>query len=267
MISVIFSDLEIGYIDSRVLSVGIKAISRLAFLRKFIFAEDSNRFASSRDLKISLCLCSQFLPRLTVAGMINYSKMLDFQDIEDEQFNNFSHDLYNPILRKPVHLSLQEIFLQKEVYLHPFCQLPQLQRVVWLRPEGDVFKIFNKFQTITELGFREADKELAKLVLQKVGWRLRKLGLFFMKVSVPEVLQLCPNLEFVLFTFCQFEQTFGSWPNNVLEEAVLHVYNMKRNPPSGFIKQVFNINKKAAALPATVYINIYRIEDDFLFSF
>lgn len=143
------------------------------------------------------------------------------------------------MFQQPVQLSLQEVILTGEVYPHYFLQLPQLQRLVWEHPRGDVSKIFNKFQTITELGLIDTYEELAKRVLQKMGLRLRKLFLRSMSFSVPELLQLCPNLEYVCFASCQFQEFSGSWPSNFLcslKEANVHLNTCnEQHLPTGFI--------------------------------
>jgi hypothetical protein len=63
---------------------------------------------------------------------------------------------------EPLHLGLEEVLVCGEVHPHPTCQLPQLQRLLWLQPKGDVVGFCNKFQTITELRFYVADYDVVE---------------------------------------------------------------------------------------------------------
>lgn len=110
---------------------------------------------------------------------------------------------HTPMLeqKQPVNLELVEVILKGQVHPHPTCQLPYLQKLHWFRPSGDVLGFLNRFQTITEIGFYEADVKVIKLMLQQVGWRLNKLILDNISlVSITDILQLCPNLKSLLLS-------------------------------------------------------------------
>jgi hypothetical protein len=225
-------------------SVGIEALSTLPFLCKFTFW---NRKKWSPEHQKCLLLCSQFLPRLKISGI--ESKF----EIPFEYYNYpLLEFIHNRVIEQPLKLSLEQVILGGEVYPHPNCKLPQLQRVQWVQPSvDDVLSFFNKFQTITELGFIDADETVVMQVLKEVGWRLTKLVLHSIYyLSLSKIFTLCPNLKYACFSEClSFEDSSDVWPLNMfqsLEEFHLmmctfeleHHFNQF---PKGFIKQVYSI--------------------------
>lgn len=234
--------LQIGCLLAEVSSVGFKALSNLPFLRTFSFNDESKSW-ETRQLK-HLLMCIQFLPRLAIAGKMNLIKKFKFLCFRYSDYYGGYHD---KVVHLPVQLSLEEVILERKVHPHPNCQLPNLRRVHWTSPCGDVVRFFNKFQTITELGLYGAEAKLVEQVVQKVGARLRKLVLEMSNCSLPGVFKDCPNLEFLRLEYCIFPDHTPTWPNNMfrfLQEVELDVDLFgKEVMPEGFIKHVY-LNKK-----------------------
>jgi hypothetical protein len=198
-------------------------------------------------------LCSQFLPRLNISGVQTTFEI----PFEPTFLIWHSYYIHNLVFLQRLHLSLEQVILKGEVHPHPKCQLPELQRVYWDRPSGDVLSFFNKFQTITELQFYNADEVVVEQVLKEMGWRLTKLVLGGMDFSMSKFLLLCPNLKCVCFYDCFVFKDISDWPQNLfhsLEEfdLVLDRYENEEDDeddeslchpqqiPKGFIKQVFH---------------------------
>jgi len=231
-------------------SVGFQALATLPFLRKFIFL--SNRSGKwLPEQQKCLLLCTQFLPKLKIAGA-EYKFKIPFAD------NGYLMDfIHNLVFEQPHNLSLQQVFLGTQVTPHPNVQLPELQSVLWESPFGDFLGFFNKFQTITELGFFSAyDEVMVMQVLMEVGWRLTKLVFWGLghRLSLSTVFTLCPNLKHACFEMAllRFPDHSAIFPQNVLrhlEEFDL-TFDMDHDDaermcdnqcPKGFIEQVHSI--------------------------
>lgn len=244
-VSLFFSVLHVDRLAEGISSVGIKALSRLPFLRQFNFPIGHLHCTTKQVQNKCMILCSQFLPRLSVLG-VDFTVQFQFQDLDDRIYSNWG--IHNQIIEQPLYLGLEELILKDKVQLHPDCQMPKLKRVFWNCPSGDVLGIFNKFQTITELGFCGGFRADVKKVLQEVGRRLRRLVFQYIIFINPEILQFCPNLEYVQFYDCRFQDDYGSWPSNIfcsIREADLRMYT---NPfgQQDFIVQVFLYTSIAA---------------------
>jgi hypothetical protein len=227
--------------------VGFQALATLPFLRKFTFWKDQYKW--SPEQQKCLLLCSQFLPKLNISGVESIFEI----PFEPLFLAWYSYYIHNVVFLQRLHLSLEQVILSGEVNPHPNCQLPKLQRVRWDRPSGDVLSFFNKFRTITELGFFNADKIVVEQVLKEMGWHLTKLVLGGMDFSMSKFLPLCPNLKFVYFYDCFLFKDISGWPQNLfhsLEEIdlVLNRYDDDEEDdesfchpqqiPKGFFKEV-----------------------------
>jgi hypothetical protein len=227
----------------KVSSAGIQALATLPFLRKFTFWIEGRKWLPEQQR--CLLLCSQFLPRLKISGM-EYKLKIPFE-YNDYPMKEFIH---NPVILQPRNLGLEQVILSGEVNPHPNCKLPLLQRVCWATPSGDVLGFFNKFQTITELGFFFAEEKVVVQVLKEVGRRLTKLVLHRINsFSLSTILTLCPNLKYVCFSECSsFKDSSDIWPQNMfqsLEEFHLSMGYMIGeefffNPFPNFSKQVIH---------------------------
>lgn len=234
--------LRVGCLLEEVSSVGFKALSKLLFLRKFTFDDESFN-GTKRRLK-HLLLCTQFLPQLAIAGKMDITRRFQFLDYKEFKDCEGYHD---QVVQQPFQLRLEEVILERQVYPHPNCQLPQLRRVFWTQPIGDVLVFFNQFKTITELGFDSADGTLVEKVVQEVGARLSKLVLEEITFSLPQVLMHCPNLEYLRLECCSCPDFIGSWPSNMFSCLKEVDIDMNDHPhsnkvPEGFIKEV-NLKK------------------------
>jgi hypothetical protein len=230
-----FSVLQVRGLTEEVSSVGFKALSKLQNLQKFLFFEWNWEVEHK-----CLLMCAQFLPRLQMAGK-DTTKNGTGSFTHATATNGYHKELVEQEQRVP--LGLQHLVIKGQVRLHPTCQLPELKALHLNWPGEDAVSLLDRFPTVTELSFFHADAKVVKLVLQKVGWRLSKLGFgdCLTLGSLPETLKLCPNLNSLWLGGCQFDQFFGLWPKNLmdhLEEVDIDMDN--KQLPQGFIKQVNN---------------------------
>jgi hypothetical protein len=242
--------------------IGFQALATLPFLRKFTFWDEERNEWLPEQQKC-LLLSSHFLPGLKVSGIESKFEIPFSPHCQDGCCISYIHNLVFP---QRLHLSLEQVILSEEVNPHPNCQLPELQRVCWDKPSGNMLSFFNKFRTITELGFFDANEEEIEPVLKEMGWRLTKLILGEMGFSMSKILTLCPNLKFACFYDClAFYDSSGIWPQNLfdfLEEFELYLpcsyagkYRHPQQIPKGFFKQVCHIkNNKTPHLWFSSYI-------------
>jgi hypothetical protein len=243
-----FSVLQFGDKVEKVTKVGFRALATLPSLRKFTFRGALGDWSLAQQR--CMLWCSQFLPRLQIAG-VECSIELQYDVTRHILLEN--RYFHNQHLLQPVQLGLQEVYLNGQVDPHPNCLLPQLKGVHWYRPTcaGDVGDFCSQFQTFTELGICDFGKKVLELALKQVGRRLTRFMLQDMTIaSLPKIFQLCPNLEYVQFFNCQFRDP-ATWPHNLLGslEEVFLCMDRENSLPEGLISQVNTIDFQCFCLP------------------
>lgn len=229
-----FSILQVKYLDDEVTCTGFKALSTLPHLKRLFF--NSLKW---EQVHRGVLMCAQFLPRLQMIGMETSEHCLSRLSTGSADSSKLYHkDLVEQ--QQPVQLSLTHLILKGDTNLHPTCQLPELKALHLLEPCGEILGLIDRFQTITELSFYDANVDLIKLVLGKIGWRLSKLGFQGQLQSMSEYLQLCPNLKCLCLEECRFvDMFFGSRPDDFLQSLEQVNFNVAYTRAlTGLIPQV-----------------------------
>lgn len=185
-------------------------------------------------------MCAEFLPRLHVVG---------YDSSDGNRLNNMylfdvDTDVYHkPLLKQeqPIQLGLQEVVMMGEVRFHPTCNLPDLKKLMLLKPTGDMLGLSRRCPCVTELILNKSEMKVILDLLKEVGWQLTDLSIEETSpLLLPEILQLCPNVKFLDFDNCRFNEFYGTWPENLFSK--LEKFDMRLTTckplPSGFIKQV-----------------------------
>lgn len=178
-----------------------------------------------------LLMCAKFLPQLQIVGSLHH------YDVDTDAY-------HKPLLEQeqPIQLGLQEVVMMGEVRFHPTCKLPNLQRMLLFNPTGDVLGLVQRFPGLTELFLSKLEIKVIIDVLKEVGRQLIKLEILETRsLSLPDIMQLCPNAKYLDLNQCRLNEFYGTWPNNLfsnLETFRLKCTKTFKPLPSGFMKQV-----------------------------
>lgn len=247
----IFSVLIVGFLHNAVSSAGFEALSKLPYLRKFLFSlyEESEYDDKSQYM----LMCAKFLPKLKMvkedfAEYLCYSTLASFGRQSDSSHGSI---LQEP---RPVALGLEQAALVGVVQPHESCQLPDLKTLFWFEPIGDAPVSFcTRFQTVTELFLVLAvDEDLVMGVLQEVGQRLTKLELGVVRQALPlaKIFQCCPNVECLRIEYCTFN-AWAKWPSTI-KDFCTHLKEFTLNMNCEPLPRDFIINVRILCLYSTL---------------